>query len=102
MGFAVAALALLLGLFPQPVFSELRKHWDYGSVFTDPKLAIYSLATTTLFAFGATLAVAAEVYNPLILSTALGLTGWSAATLAHALRILWLAVQAQVKAEQDF
>ena len=102
LGFAITAMALLLGLFPQQEFDLLRKNKDYGAVFTDPKLAIVALATTTLVALGATLASAAESYHFLVLSVVVGLVGWSSVTLIHAARILWLAIATHIHSEQDF
>ncbi len=102
LGFAITSLALLIGLFQSNEFGPLRRNQDYGSIFTDYKLAIVLLAATTLFALGATIAAAARVYSTIILAIAIGLTAWSSATMAHAGEILWLAIKTHANAEQDF
>ena len=102
LGFAITSLAILIGLFQSPEFGPLRKNDNYGSLFDDYKFAILLLATTTLFALGATVAAAAHIYSPIILGATLGLVGWSSVTMAHAVEILWLAIKTHASAEQDF
>ena len=102
LGFAITSIAILIGLFQAPEFGPLRKNNDYGSLFADYKLAIVLLAATTLFALGATVAVASRLYSPIVLGVALGLVGWSSVTMVHAVEILWLAIKTHVRAEQDF
>ena len=102
LGFAITSLALLIGLLQSPEFGPLRRNKDYGSLFTDYKLAIVVLAVTTLFALGATVAAAARVYSTVVVGIVFGLAGWSSVTMAHAGEILWRAITAHVGAEQDF
>ena len=102
LGFAITSLAILIGLFQSPEFVPLRKNDNYGSIFSDYKLAIILLAATTLVALGATVAAAARVYSPIILGVTIGLVAWSAVTMAHAVEVLWLAIKTHAKAEQDF
>lgn len=102
LGFGITSIAILIGLFQAPEFGPLRKNDDYGSLFSDYKLAIVLLAATTLFALGATAAAAARLCSPIVLGVALGLVGWSSVTMVHAVDILWLAIKTHVKAEQDF
>ena len=102
LGFAITAITLLIGLFRTPEFGPLRRNDDYGSLFSDYKLAIVLLGVTTLFALGATVATAARVYSTIIVGVAVGLVGLSSLTMAHATRILWLAIKTHASAEQDF
>ena len=102
LGFAITAITLLIGLFRADEFGPLRRNEDYGSLFYDYKLAIILLGITTLFALGATIAAAARVYSTIIVGLAIGLVGLSSLTMAHAARILWLAIKTHASAEQDF
>ena len=101
LGFAITSIAILIGLFQSPEFGPLRKNENYGSIFADYKFAIVSLAATTLFALGATVAAAAHVYSTIVLGVTLGLVGWSSITMVHAVDILWLAIKTHANAEQD-
>ncbi len=102
LGFAITSLAILIGLFQAPEFSPLRKNNDYGSIFKDYKLAIILLAITTVVTLGVTMMVAARLYSTIALGLALGMMGWSALTMAHAVEILWLAIKTHSNAEQDY
>ena len=102
LGFAITSIAILIGLFQAPEFGPLRKGDNYGSIFSDYKLAIVLLAATTLVALGATIAAAAQIHSSIVLGITLALVGWSSVTIAHAIEILWLAIRIHARAEQDF
>ncbi len=102
LGFTVTSMVLLLTLFQSPEFGPLRKCEAFETAFSDYRLAMVLLGTTTLVGLGAMIACLADFHSPILLGIVLGMVAWSALTLAHALEILWLAIRTHVKAEQNF
>lgn len=103
LGFAITAISVQIAFLNGPEFSELRSNPDYIQLFADFKLAIILFGVTTIVALVALLINEkdAQLRGFVMLSLTLWLTFLSGVTMAHALRILWLAIRAHSNANRD-
>lgn len=104
LGFAVTAISVLIAFLGGDEFEWLRSNPDYDTLFGDFKKATILFGITTILALVSLLLVNdknTELRAIVLLAVTLWLTLMAGVTLAHALRILWLAIKAHSMAARD-
>jgi len=103
LGFAITSISVQLAFLGGNEFEAVRKNPEYLRLFSDFKWAIFLFGITTLVALVGLMFKnpEEEITGLVLLSTMLWFSILSAAKLAHALRILWLAAGAHGMASRD-